>query len=250
MEEKLTLSEYCPNQRFQYESTCYAYAVVYTALSTEYNIINNITDKKIINSKAGYFSAGVVASYHNSSLPLLNRSPYCGRYGTADIALKILKDIGTVFAGQYDCDCERYSKVSKKIQNLKKYKISDYQTLSIKNTYDDTHVDWIINALNNNHPVIIAFYQNEKIRGLIKQNEINDLQLDDQTRKNAIKKGSNHVICILDFNNSYKDGNGYFLIKNNFPGWGNDGTGFAWIPYTYLIPLIYEAYYITGIVMP
>lgn len=245
---KVDLSPYCPSNNVQYESTCYAYAVVYTALSTEYNIIHHITDQQIINTN--YFSPGVVASYHNSSLPFYSWSPKCGRKGTADKSLQILKDNGVTMASAYKCDCKRYSKIEKEIPaSTKMYKIIGDSSLTINNVYSDVAVEWIKNVLQQKHPVIIGLEQNERLhdlKGIEMDDALPDKETLDLIAKYKTTGKSNHVICILGYNNNYKNGKGYFLLKNNFEGWGN-GNEFSWVPYTYILPLIQEAYYIKGL---
>lgn len=242
----IDLSRFCPDEKGQYQSTCYSYAVTYTAMSTEYNILNNISDKKIINNK--WFSAGVVSSYNNSQLPLWSQSPRCGKYGTADKSLKILKTVGTTFNTDYDCNCEGYAKVKRRIGSSKMYKITDFVTLEVHNKFSNESVSWIKKALVQNHPVITAIYQNDRLRK-INTIDIDDNVLDQETLdafKLETNGTSNHVVCILGYNDNYKNGVGYFLIKNNYTTWGNK-NGYAWVPYTFFVPLINEAYYITGI---
>lgn len=242
------LSLQCPHGRFQFKTTCYAYAVVYTAMSTEYNIENKVVDTNIINKT--YFSSGIVASYHNSSLPFYYRSPNCGRKGTADGALEILKSNGTTFNSQYDCDCKAYSRIRKELKSSDKfYRISGYERLEVKNKYSDSSISWIRNALNQKHPVIIGVYQNNRLQ-YIDTKEITDSIPDAETMSEVLRNQedgvSNHAICILGYNDNYLNGKGYFLLKNNFEGWGN-GLGFSWVPYTFILPLIHEAYFIKGI---
>lgn len=242
----IDLSMYCPDEKTQYESTCYAYATAYTAMSTEYNIINGITDKKVINEN--WFSAGVVASYNNSRLPIWSQSPRCGKYGTSEKALNILKTVGTTFKNDYNCNCKLYSKVRNGIGTSRIYKITDFVTLTVNNKYSVESVDWIKAALNQKHPVVIAIYQNDRLRG-IKNSSIDDTAPDQETLNDLALDtdgSSNHVVCILGYDDRFKNNNGYFLIKNNYTTWGN-GKGYAWVPYTFILPLINEAYYITGV---
>lgn len=245
---KVDLSKFCPYKESQYKATCYSYAVVYTCLSAEYNILNNITDCTEINKK--YFSSGYIASLYNSSLPLFKRSPHCGRNGCANGSLKMLKKEGTVFTSDYDCNCNSVSKINSELpKDIKKYKIKDFASKIMNNQYSMENLYWIKNWLSNKHPIIIGFYQNTKIY-TNKNKGIDDIILDEATMskiknsKNSVL--SNHVICIVGYDDNYKNGKGYFLVKNNYNTWG-DGNGFAWIPYTYLLPLIQEAYYIDGI---
>lgn len=244
--EEVDLSQYCPKARSQYRATCYAYAVAYTAFSTEYNIQNNITDINRVNQYN--FSAGVVASIHNSSLPLFKKSPYCGKYGTANKSLEILKNTGTIFSDEFDCDCNSFTQIKSAISNKTKwYKINDFETLEVNNTYSNESLGWIISALKEKHPVIIGLYQNAIFRNINSDYILAEV-VDEKTTKLIQKnsKGiSNHVVCILGFNSTYLDGKGFFLVKNNYLNWGRNG--FSWIPYTYLLPLIHEAYYIKGI---
>ena len=247
-EFKSDLSNFCPNKKFQFKTTCYAYAVVYTAMSTEYNIANNITDSNIIN--LNYFSPGIVASKHNSSLPFYKQSKNCGKYGLADSSLDILKNFGTTFGNLYDCDCKRYSLIKEQIPDSTKiYKIIDYSSLEVNNKYSENSIMWLKNVLNNNHPIVISVYQNDRLYG-IHTKDIDDTLPDSKTLAKIMKNTnfgiSNHVICILGYNDDYKVGKGYFLLKNNFDRWGN-GYGFSWVPYTFILPLIQKAYFIKGI---
>jgi len=248
-DKKVDLSKFTPKNEFQFKTTCYAYAVGYTAMSTEYNITNNITDKTKI--ETDYFSPGVIASNHDSSLPWYKRSRNCGRLGTADISLNILKTVGTTLASDYKCDCEGYGDVQSQIAKAKAklYKIKDYATLSVGNKFSQSSVDWMKNALDQKHPVILGIYQNNQLREAEGITSIHDAQPDTQTLKKISKYPagtSNHVVCILGYDENYLGKGGYFLIKNNFSGWG-DTNHLLWVPYTFILPLIEEAYYITGI---
>ena len=209
---KMNLSDFCPDSKSQFESTCYSYAVVYTALSAEFNIKNNITDRNLVNTN--HFSSGVVASKHNSNLPFYKWSPKCGRYGTANKSLKILKDTGTVFSSQYDCNCKKYSKIRRRIsQSTTWYKISDYQKLEVNNKYSEDSVNWIISALKEKHPVIIGLYQNSFFKN-IKSEYITEESVDDETNRivsSSVNGKSNHVVCIVGYDLNYR-GNKLSLI--------------------------------------
>src|SRR5690606_24161456 len=242
------LSIFCPNEKSQYKATCYAYAVAYSAMSTMYNIQNNIVDSNEINRT--YFSPGVVASYHNNTLPPLKRSYKCGKFGTAKKALEILKTNGTTLSSDYDCDCKPLSKISKELKrSVKLYKISNYVNLAINNIYSTQSLNWIKDALNNKRPIIISVYQDTHMRN-IKTSSIADSLPNKKTMSivsNHRRYGlSNHVVTILGYKDDHVSGNGYFLIKNNYRKWG-DGRGFSWVPYTYILPLVHEAYYIEHI---
>ncbi len=246
----MNLSQYCPSNEFQFKATCYAYAVAYTAMSTEYNIRNNILDKQEI--ETNYFSSGVVASRHNANLPFLKRSPRCGKFGTSEKALNILKKTGTIFDKDYSCNCQKFSKIRRKVnRNTFWYKIADFETLVINNTFSNDSVNWIKAALDDSHPIVISILQNQTLRS--NQNDSLDqysIDPDTQKRIDRYKNGvANHVVCILGYKDNYKNGHGYFLVKNNFRNWGN-GQGFSWIPYVYLLPLIKKAHYITEIILP
>lgn len=242
------LSPYCPTNNFQYAGTCYAYAAVYSGMSTEFNILNQITDREQIESS--YFSSGVVASYHNSSLIFYKRSKTCDQLGTVQKALEILKKRGTVSVNDFDCQCMRFSHIKKQIpKNVHWQKIRGYKRLKLHNKYSDKGLKWIKTALDKNHPVMIGMWQNDFVRQLQKKSV--KFELPDQETLNHVmkfRKGiSNHAACILGYDEQYKGGDvGHFLVKNNFEQWG-DGNGLCWIPYTYLMPLIYEAYFITGL---
>ncbi|MBT32578.1 MAG: hypothetical protein CMO01_23195 [Thalassobius sp.] len=241
------LSSYCPTYKYQYAGTCYAYAVAYSGLSTEFNIMHNITNRSEVENTT--YSAGVVASYHNSSLWFYKRSKMCDQLGTAQKALKILKKVGTVFSSDFDCGCLRFSDIKKQVSpKVHWQRITDYKRLKVHNKYSDSNVDWIKSALSKDHPVIIGMWQNDFVRNLTVGSI--DYDLPDQVTLDYVsqfKRGiSNHAACIVGYDDAYNGGDkGYFLLKNNFENWGN-GTGFCWIPYSYLTPMIYEAYYIKG----
>ena len=183
--EKINLSEFCPSSKSQYRATCYSYAVVYTALSLEFNLKNNISNKDQVNQN--HFSSGVVASNHNSSLSLLKRSLYCGRNGTANKSLEILKKTGTVKSNDYDCDCKRFKKIRRRISpNTIWYKISGYKSLEINNQYSENSLNWILSALQEKHPVIIGLYQNSFFKN-IKSEFINDEQIDNSLKNDELQ---------------------------------------------------------------
>lgn len=247
MVNQIDLSIYCPSGKYQYAGTCYAYATVYSGMSTEFNIQNNVTDQNEIENT--HYSAGVVASCHNSSLIFYKRSKTCDQLGTAQKALNILKNVGTVLISDFDCSCMKFSEVKRQVPaNVYWQKITDYDRLEVHNRYSDEFVGWIKSALANRHPVIIGMWQNDFVRNLIVP--AIDYELPDQPTLDHVAKYpkgiSNHAACILGFDDQYNGGTkGYFLLKNNFENWG-DGRGFCWMPYSYLIPMIYEAYYIKG----
>ncbi|MDC6367233.1 MULTISPECIES: C1 family peptidase [Flavobacteriaceae] len=246
--EEIDLSNYCPNSISQYRATCYAYAVVYTALSAEFNIRNNISDRELINKN--YFSSGIVASKNNSNLPLFKKSPYCGRSGTAKKSLDILKSTGTVFSNEYDCNCKSFSKIKRRVpRNTKWHKISGYSKLEINNKMSEDKKNWIISALIEKHPVIIGLYQNSFFKN-IKTEFSTEEFLDEETNRIITSNSggtSNHVVCIVGYNSQYRDDREYFLVKNNYTTWGIN-NGYSWIPATFLMPLIHESYFIEGIV--
>lgn len=244
----VNLSSYCPAKQFQYAGTCYAYAAVYSGMSTEFNILNKISDRQQIEST--YFSSGVVASYHNSSLIFYKRSKTCDQLGTVQKALDILEKRGTVFITDFDCQCMAFSAIKKQVPSDSHWqRISGYKRLKVHNAYSNNGIQWIKDALQKNHPVMIGMWQNDFVRQL-KSKSVN-FELPDQATLDHVKKYrrgiSNHAACILGYNDAYEGSNvGCFLVKNNFEKWG-DGNGFCWIPYTYLMPLIYEAYFISGL---
>lgn len=244
-ENSMDLSLYCPVQKYQFAGTCYAYATVYSGMSTFRNIQEGITDRAVI--EQSHFSAGVVASCHNARLVFYRRSRTCDQLGTAQKALDILEQVGTVLTSDFDCSCMKFSAVKQQIPATANWqKISGYERLAVHNRYDPSFVDWIRSALQDGRPVIIGMWQNDFVRNLIAGSI--DYDLPDQPTLNHVArypKGiSNHATCILGFDDSFNGtGKGYFLLKNNFQNWGN-GQGFSWMPYTYLMPLIYEAYFI------
>lgn len=243
--EKINLSAYCPDKETQYKATCYAYAVVYTAMSTLYNLRKEITDRETINNST--FSPGIVASYHNSKLPFRKRSWRCGRYGTAKKSLDILKKTGTVFSKDYDCDCEKFRRIKRRIpDNVQWYKIEGYKRLEINNRFSEDYTQWIRTGLTERNPIIITIHQNAEFKS--NRSIALDLQQPDSntlSRFSKTKGTSNHVVCILGYHTNYNESGLYFLVKNNYTRWGENG--FSWVKATFLIPLINDAYIINSI---
>ncbi len=234
--QKVTLQEYCPTAQVQYKATCFAYATAYTAYGIEYNLKQGVKY-----TQPGYveFSSGFVASYLNSQLPVLKRSPFCGLSGTAKRALDALKETGTTPEASYTCDCLKWKKIPEQAkQTAAKYKVKNYQTLQTQPQSRAADLAWIKHAINQNHPVVIAFYQTNTIYNC------RTSQLDATTPTDTDQQiDANHVICILDFIEDTQTGKSWFLVKNNFEKWG-DGNGFCKVPTSYLMPLIKYAYYI------
>ena len=169
---------------------------------------------------------------------------------TARKALDILENTGTVMSSEYDCNCKKYAKIKKEIkQETRWYKISGYQKCEINNRPNDSHLNWILATLGEMHPVIIGLYQNTFFRS-IRTEYVDKEHVDDFTRNvlnSSLSGKSNHVVCIVGYDPDYRDGKGYFLVKNNYLTWGVNG-GFAWISTNYLMDLIHEAYFIEDIV--
>ncbi|RZJ72571.1 C1 family peptidase [Flavobacterium sp.] len=236
----IDLSTYCPKNKSQYKNTCYAYAVAYTAMTIEYNVANNVSEAVAVEKNS--FSPGYVASYHNSSLPFLKRSPWCGKYGTADKALSLLQSEGSVFIRDYECNCESSGDIEKSLPSgTVKYRITDYQETNINFKLSQSAIDSIKSKLAENHPVIIAVNNHVRFSNVGKE-EFPDLSTDElaKVEKSAKNEGSNHVVCIVGFDDAFQNNNGFFLVKNNYADWG--ANGFAWIPYTYLLRIVEVAY--------
>lgn len=160
-----------------------------------------------------------------------------------------MESVGTVFATDYFCDCESFSKIEKNIPpNTRRYRITGYETIEVKNKFSNKSLYSLKQALNSKHPIIVAIHQNKHLKN-ISTSYIDDTEIDNKTSRDMLNllSPSNDGICILGFDDNYRNNRGYFLIKNNFLKWGN-GDGFCWIPYTFILPLIEEAYYIKGIV--
>src|SRR5690606_307366 len=164
------------------------------------------------------------------------RSYKCGKYGTAKKALEILRMNGTTLSSDYDCDCKPFNRIRRElIASVKFYKISNYMNLANNNIYSEQSLDWIKNALNDRHPIIISIYQDEHMRN-INSSSISDSLPNIETMSHVTKHSkfgiSNHVVTIMGYKDDHASGKGYFLIKNNYRKWG-DGRGFSWVPYTY-----------------
>jgi hypothetical protein len=246
---RISLANYCPTKKSQYRATCYAHAVVYTAMGIELNIKLNISDPTLINNR--YLVPGVIASFHNGSLPLRARSPRCGRKGTAAKALDLLVKFGTVSSDVFMCDCLKVNKIKRKIpKNANWYKITGYEAFTNNNRENPNAIRWIISALEKSHPVICTIYQFDEFKNIKSEWIDNELPPNSviKTVSNSKNGRSNHVVCIVGFDDNYNNsGSGYFLVKNNYLSWGDNG--FSWIPYSYFSYLINELYYIQDIVI-
>jgi len=229
---KIDLSSFCPVQKDQYRATCYAYAVAYTAFSTKFNLINKINDTQVIEKNA--FSEGFVASMVRSKqkgwMRMIN--VHCGMYGTADLALDVLMEFGCVTINEFNCDCQIGASRTM-LKKAKKNTIKDYMELTTGFEHSNKSIMKIRNELNNNNPVIAAIHQTDEFYELSRgQVQLKDL--------NNGKENANHVVCILGYDNDLFNGEGAFLIKNNYLNWAD--KGFCWVKcadFMYLIDTSY-----------
>jgi hypothetical protein len=229
---KIDLSNYCPQAREQFKATCYAYAVGYTAYSTKYNIVNNITDRNTIEGNA--FSEGFVASMVRNNqrvwLRLINTD--CGMHGTANLALDVLVASGCVTIKDFTCDCE-IGASNEVLEQAKKNKIKGYREITTDFVSDNDAVSKIIDELKNSNPVITAIHQTDEFYDLSGASA----QLKDLNNEKAF---ANHVVCIVGYDSEQFENEGAFLVKNNYLKWANKGL--CWVKCADFMHLIDTSY--------
>ena len=226
-------SEFCPKTEFQVGGTCYAYAVAYTAYSTQYNILNGIKDRARIERDA--FSYMYVASVvRRIYLPFHKRifDVHCSWLGTAEKSLATLKDWGCTMISEHDYSCQDGVKLSD-VQLAEKHKIKDYKTITSDYIFSDDAITLIVDELKKGVPVCTAIFSTEEFH----ENKASQMTL---TNLNENQVQSNHVVCIVGFDEKQFDGKGAYLVKNNYDGWGKDG--FCWIRCSDFMHLIEESY--------
>lgn len=228
---RISLREYCPTERGQYKSTCFAYAPVYTALSI---MENKKIERKDEAQKASHaFSDSYVASRLNKTNGLWVRTiSCCGYNGTYLKALEFLKVNGTCRINEFKKKCVKSTRKIKKTDQGTLYKIKSYEVYEnvyrhiYKSNGDKDNYsskDWITSKLDMHIPVIIALQQ---LPSLL------NLKTDNWTPTEAEKKrvkdscAANHVICIIGYATD-PNGNIYFELRNNYKDWGAHDYAYA-----------------------
>jgi len=231
---KIDLSPYCPVKQFQIGGTCYAYAVAYTAYSTQYNLTHNISGREIIENNA--FSYFYVASIvRRDYLHLIRRlaDRNCSWRGTAEHSLTVLRDYGCTKISEKDFQCQdgvSYEDVQLGLKN----KITSFSIITRDFDTSKNGIKSIVDQLRGNKPVVVAVNSTTEFH-----------EISTSTSRLTVLEpyAANHVVAILGFDESLFENEGAFLIKNNYPNWGDDG--FCWIHCTDMMHLIDESYTIT-----
>jgi hypothetical protein len=226
----ISLEPYCPKKAGQYNATCFAYATTYTALSIMYNVKNQVTDE----ASPGFvvFSDGFVASKIKKDKRGFNRVfNRCGKYATADKALGVLLEHGTVLKKDFPDGCNAAA-VDGFMERAARYKIRDTVNISKSSLSDQEYIAAIIEALKKQQPVVTAIFQDE----LLRANTSPEFDIPDTHSTGG--QAANHVVCIVGFDSAVNGGS--FLVKNNYTSWGRQG--FSHIPYADFLKFVRYAY--------
>ncbi|WP_089334188.1 C1 family peptidase [Hymenobacter mucosus] len=196
-----------------------------------HNVLNNNADESSSSFKA--FSYGFVASKMKMEKPWRIRiRSKCGLKATADHALRVLAGSGTVEYKYFKdyCAC---NKVDAQISQAQAYRTKQHEELDRDVLTDLQYTEKIKDFLKLQVPVVASINQikafgsthNALVRipeEYVKPDDIN----------------TNHVVCIIGFND--KIANGSFLIKNNYSNWGKGG--FSYISYSDMMKIIGSSY--------
>lgn len=222
--DTVSLRSLCPNSRYQFGGTCFAYAPIYTAMSIMGRIDTTIKDKSII------FSDSYVYSSITKSYPWSKRiRSRCGKWGTYLKTLDFLKLKGTCLEGDFKTKCVKCGKKINKV--APRYKIKEYDVFPNAYRYiiqnngakePFTAEEWVVRKLQKSKPVIVALQQVESFRTL-KSGSWNPVYNDFNLVQN--RAFANHVVCIIGYQKT-ADGL-FFEVKNNYQNWGNGGFAFV-----------------------
>lgn len=231
--QTVTLRPHCPDKEGQWRATCASYAPVYTALSTQYNAAKGYRQS---DPDFRIFSYGFVASKMKANKPFFQRLfNRCGKHVTADMALQVLQQTGTVTQQQFphNCDCAKQKQAQR---NQPLFRIASFKEIGDINTPSATHISAIKSSLDQKVPVVTAILQT----GFFISNREKLVQFPEgYTMENA---SANHVVCIVGYDDQLEGG--AFLVKNNYTNWGND-QGFAWVKYADMLKLIRHSFNMT-----
>lgn len=231
---KIDLETYCPVQKEQYRATCYAYAFAYTALTINYCVKNNITERSLVEENA--FSPGFIASRHRQKT---NLNFFCGRNGSYDVDLKIFAQDGCPKLRDFPKDCT--TDIPKEVFALaKQVELAKYEYLSLDQNSMEQNVQNIKIILSQKIPVLIVLNTTDDFNDIGKDcNEIPPIL------KNGKKNATSHDICIIGYDDEPSSKFfGRFLIKNNYHYWG-DTKNMAWVRYPDMMYMITDVLYFT-----
>ncbi|MCJ0742715.1 C1 family peptidase [Pedobacter montanisoli] len=232
---KIDLSVYCPNAKGQYRSTCYAYAFAYTALSINYCVKHNITERKEVEENA--FSPGFIASRHRQNT---NFNYWCGRQGNYDIDLDIFGKDGCPKLIDFPPDCT--ATIPDNIFALaSQTRLDKYEYIQTQNDTSVQAIEKIKIVLAHQVPVLIVVNLTKDFSNKLK----NDCNTTLPSLYHGKKASGYHDICVIGYdddpNSKYF---GRFLIKNNYKTWG-DSRNMAWVLYNDMMYMISQALYFT-----
>lgn len=211
------LSPYAPKPMWQPYANCYAYATVYTARTLLYNFEHQVTGSP----DSTIFSPGFLQKliYPNTDACQSNGDDTYS-------ACQYLRDSGIVFRKDYPHDCTTDPITPALLDKAKNYRINPV-LLYEQCENADVKIQSIKNSLAQHKPVVIAWLSEASFNG-----GGYDLECWQPTRgdlrQNACRKGANHAICVIGYDDD-KFG-GAFYIQNSWrPTWGKGDR--MWIKY-------------------
>ena len=208
----VNLEKYCPTVRNQGEIfSCVGWSVGYGAMSIQRSILNDCTDKKVIDRNA------------HSALFLYNqiKEGDCKRGSKITNALSFLTEQGNCLASQFDFDVNDCEKAPEETiaTNAKKYVIEDYMTLFGMKDDPKKKVVQVKKMLAKMRPVVIGMQ--------VKRNfyELKNARFWHPELGNKTPAGGHAMVVV-----GYDDRKGAFRIFNSWgKGWGDNG--FIWVKY-------------------
>ena len=223
-----SFEEFCPAPRSQEGSSCVGWAVAYSAMSTTYNLVNNITtrNEKFVNVFDPYY---VYSSIKSEDLQCIGSDCDCGTYIWK--ALDLVVDYGVkklYVTPELVCS----STITK--SNLRfltdrtmNYAIDDYiQLIDYKELSNDqvkkiVDLDKLKYALTLNLPII---------SGIGVGNDFGKLGAENSLYKPDFSSESEgHAITIVGYDD-YKHGGSFRIMNSYGSDWGD--AGFFWLTYS------------------
>ncbi len=204
---KVSLRKYCPKPGNQGKiGSCVGWSTCYGALTTQYAIRNNITDKKKITQQA--FSALFLYNL------VKQNDPDCDGGTRIPIAMSMLQQTGSCFDKEFirnKCSVLPHDTLKAK---AKQYAIEDYMSLFA--TFDDAKmkIQKTKQSLAENKPVVVGLSLLDNFNYISKSDPVW------HTDKGYGWPSGGHAVCVV----GYDEGKEEFEILNSWgEEWGDSG---------------------------
>ena len=210
-----SLENYVPPVRRQKGSSCSGFAVIYYALSTQFNQKFNITDEidKTGHSFDPYFAYNLI-SYVDDTLEDVQR---CDQGNYVEDVLEILKDKGAkkrFFPPFLTCFDPIDKNDNSFLDYTLPYSISNYNRIPYNRM-----ISGVKTSIYNNKPVVIAMHLNDSF-GYIDSSGI--------TKSADFEGPYYHAMTVIAYDD-YFNGGSFKVVNSWGENWGN--SGYFWISY-------------------